>query len=208
MWVEFPPEYGLSFRTLTYHHAERNFILALSEFTIEDSFAAMFHPNCSIEDTLATKPTSSMLSIIRPHLVPVTHQEKAIRAALNLNLLLHAGGFSTTAEETAATKRAKLQVNKHKPQAERRRGQQTLREQFHFLNFDQDIKVWGRKAYQALQESERGQRRQRPHWRRGHIRQQAFGPKFSQHRAIRIPPVLIHPDLFGDPSSTTVTYRS
>jgi hypothetical protein len=38
-----------------------------------------------------------------------------------------------------------------------------------------------------------------PHWRRGHTRQQAYGPGRQEHRVIRIPPTLVRADL-GEPS--------
>jgi hypothetical protein len=43
------------------------------------------------------------------------------------------------------------------------------------------------------------------HWRRGHWRNQAFGPNYSQHKKILIAPVLIHKEYLTDPSKINVT---
>jgi hypothetical protein len=205
MLVEFPPEYTTAQRTLLYHNEQRNFILALTEFTAEDSFAAVFHPARTLEETLATKPTTSAEAAIDPPAVGVADQEKPIRCALNMCLLLTAGGFSMTPEETVATRQLRTLAKSHIPE-KRRRGRQGLREQVHVLTLDQDIKVTARKAYEALPASEKGEPK-RPHWRRGHTRQQAYGPGWSLHRTIRVPPVLVHPDLFGD-ATNTITYHT
>lgn len=46
-----------------------------------------------------------------------------------------------------------------------------------------------------------------PHWRRGHWRMQACGPKLSERKRILIPPVMVRPDLFaGDVANTTTQY--
>jgi hypothetical protein len=49
-----------------------------------------------------------------------------------------------------------------------------------------------------------------PHWRRGHWRNQACGPKMTLHKHIFIQPVLVNEYLLtGDsaPATTSVTYR-
>jgi hypothetical protein len=188
MVVDFPLEYGLAKYALLYHNKEYDYILATTHYAVDDSSscAICFH---EVEETLAGLSNK---------------QERPLRAALNLCMMLYHGGSSSKLLDPDQAKRNKKLAKSHIIE-KRRQGRQALREQIELVTLDQDIRAFARRQYDALPVGEKGPCK-RPHWRRGHKRMQPFGPGRSQKKEIRIPPSLIHPELFGD-STNTVTYR-
>jgi hypothetical protein len=79
----------------------------------------------------------------------------------------------------------------------------------------QKIKLYEEEFIQPRQPSECGggdeeseRKSPKPHWRRGHYRQQPFGPQQSQRKLVFIKPVLVRANLFGgDTRNTEVTYK-
>jgi hypothetical protein len=47
----------------------------------------------------------------------------------------------------------------------------------------------------------------KPHWRRGHWRSQACGPKYSQRKLVFISPIFVHGEFVPDLAHTSVTYQ-
>lgn len=77
--------------------------------------------------------------------------------------------------------------------------------------FAQEIALHRSESSQSHPESESNPtgRAMPPHWRRGHWRMQAWGPKLCFRKRVLIPPVMVRKDLFiGDASDTQVAIRS
>jgi len=128
------------------------------------------------------------------------------RVAINLCLLMTIHRWTQRPMDRPGERKAKKLMRSRKRRV-REAGQrmlESLPRQF-LLSFDQDIKLVDRVE---CDESDGKGKPKRPHWRRGYFKRQAYGPGWSKHRTIYIPPVMVNAGRFqGDVADTKVTYR-
>jgi hypothetical protein len=136
--------------------------------------------------------------------------ETVQRLALNFSLMMTMLGVKIIGPlDSEAFKRNKRNAKSDDPKkAERAR--KFLESTEYLCEFQQQINFFD----VAHDEERRGDGSQehkspKPHWRRGHFRQQAHGPKLSQRKLVYIKPILVMSRFFaGDKSDTAVTYKA
>lgn len=140
--------------------------------------------------------------------------ELAQRLAVNFCMVMVLMGVRQTGplEPAAFAKAQKMAKAKDKRKAEL--GQKLINSALYKVEFiQQRIKLYEEEFLQPRQPTARvglevHRPSPKPHWRRGHYRQQPFGPGSAMRKLIFIKPILVCSDLFsGDLKNTEVMYK-
>lgn len=103
----------------------------------------------------------------------------------------------------------KKKLNKKDPE-EVKKAKNLLNSTVYEIQFSQNVKFYEEEEEHIRSENLSEEERKSPkvHWRRGHWRMQACGPKLSERKAIFVKPILVRGKFFvGDLKNTSVTYE-
>jgi len=158
-------------------------------------------------DALQTKDSYNKSLPILPEEVEMFF--KTVRAALNCCLIINEIGFRKLGPQNPSYY-ARLQRridNKH-ISVEKRLSNQSLLEKHPIIyEFDQRVKLYRSETMRSYGDGHSGLTVS-THWRRGHYRQQHYGPHNSLTKRVFIPAVLVNKHLFrGEDGNTKVTYQ-
>jgi hypothetical protein len=217
MIIELPKEYREHLKqefnsrevpqyVLAYQHT--NGMLALTAWINRDNVIV----NCmspsgryeSIEDAIVKNRRSDDLDF---KIAEITQ-----RLALNFSLMMTMLGVKIVGPlDQEAFKRNTRHAKGDDPK-KAARARKFLESTVYLCEFQQQIKF-----YDVSHEGKGGtgegtgqeHRSPKPHWRRGHFRQQAHGPQMTLRKLVFIKPVMVMSKFFaGDKSDTTVTYKA
>lgn len=152
---------------------------------------------------------------INPGSLPVEEQEAAItlrvlRVAINCLLLLTQYGCRAVGPDNPSH-RARLARYLEKAQ-KRRDGideaERNLRHVPLVYDFAQHVALHEERPARLSDEQRAGGWSVKPHWRRGHMRRQPFGPGRAERKLVFIRPVLIHKETMPAAGKLTTTYHA
>jgi len=135
------------------------------------------------------------------------------RLAINFSLMMTMLGVKISGPlDREAFARNKRLVKSNDPK-KAARAKKFLDSTVYLCEFQQKIDFFG--VHHDTTERKEGEgegqehRSPKPHWRRGHFRQQSHGPLMSLRKLVFIKPVMVMSKYFaGDKSDTTVTYKA
>lgn len=131
---------------------------------------------------------------IPPTLDETTFLDHALRAWFNANLLLVNYGvrdFGRANPEYARRLESTL-AKRQSPEGAKRHARSELHRMPQLVGFDQSVRLWHGGASDATTPAGY---RVRPHWRRGHLAKQKFGPGRAQEKIILRPAVFVNREL-------------
>ena len=132
------------------------------------------------------------------------------RLAINFCMVMSLLGVRQIGPMDASAYEKAKKLIKRKDKYHRSLGQKTLDSTCYKIEFIQKINLFEEEFIQPRQHSSdptTTHASPKPHWRRGHYRQQPCGIKLSERKLVFIKPVLVRSNLFsGDIKNTEVTY--
>lgn len=204
MFVMLPKQFGESFMTkekrqkpemvLVHHDKSATSMIISVQFSDGQRVTCLIHKDHSIDQQLdEVLPTEYDGSI------GITDEEKVIckiayRVAINA-LLLADGNYEQKGPHNADhLAKLKSYVSRAKSQEKREQAELECHLHPYLFEFEQTVQTYSRSK--SDQESDNNGTKKRPHWRRGHYRQQKVGEGRTDTRRVRIPPILVNADLY------------
>ncbi len=208
---------------LVHHDAKREFI-SLSAFYNKRNIITHVTPNRdeyeTIEDSIIKNRERRM-----SHGIPVSSEDEAEfkvaevvqRLGMNFCMMMTMLGTKVAGpldpNKLRELEQASKGTKKGLPSNRAWKAMQQLHGQMYLVKFDQEIAFYD-EIEEAMpvgegQDIEQLRKSPRTHWRRGHWRQQPYGPGRTLRRAKFIKPLLIRAKYFtGDHKDTSVTYEA
>lgn len=131
-----------------------------------------------------------------------------MRACVNFGLLMTHFGTTNKGPQDKKMHEKHLKLLNKKNPVERERAQRLLDNELQVITFAQDIVLYDRERDDTERDSDGQGGPVRPHWRRGHFRNQAHGPGNSLRKLIFVKPLMVNKKMFvGDTSDTLYQSR-